>query len=165
MEINGYGYQNYPEGKTIMLTEDSLMMVFNDGEFQLTYPDGSKSLFEPIELHVRSPSEHTIEGKQHDVELQIIHQYKGTQGQLGAGIAIMFDRKDGGEYDNPFLKSLQLDKAVPDPGYPLTNVMVQEFLWNIDMSKYWTYQGSLTTPPCSEGITWTVIEQIQPLSL
>ena len=77
----------------------------------------------------------------------------------------MFDRKDGGEYDNPFLKSLQLDKAVPDPGYPLKNVMVQEFLWNIDMSKYWTYQGSLPTPPCSEGITWTVIEQIQPLSL
>ena len=63
MEINGYGYQNYPDGKTIMLTDHSLKMDFNDGEFQLTYPDGSKSLFEPLALHIRSPSEHTVEGK------------------------------------------------------------------------------------------------------
>jgi len=32
------------------------------------------------------------------------------------------------------------------------------------MEEYWEYPGSLTTPPCSEGIKWTVIKQVQPIS-
>ena len=32
------------------------------------------------------------------------------------------------------------------------------------MTEYWSYDGSLTTPPCSEGLKWTVVKQIQPIS-
>jgi carbonic anhydrase len=32
------------------------------------------------------------------------------------------------------------------------------------MTEYWSYDGSLTTPPCSEGLKWTVIKQVQPIS-
>ena len=73
MEINGYGYMNYPDGKFIELKDDTLQMDFTDGEFQLTFPDGSMSLFEPLKVVFRSPSEHTVEGKHHDLEMQIIH--------------------------------------------------------------------------------------------
>ena len=104
-------------------------------------------------------------GKYFDLEVHLVHQYKGTNGQLGAVIGIFFDRGDGGEYDNDFIASLNFDKAVPDPGYPLTNVMLNDFLWKLDMSEYWTYSGSLTTPPCTEGIEWTVIKEVQPISL
>ena len=69
MEINGYGYMNYPDGKFITHKGDTLQMDFTDGEFQLTFPDGSMSLFEPLNLHFRSPSEHTVEGKHHDLEM------------------------------------------------------------------------------------------------
>ena len=58
MEINGYGYMNYPEGRFITKTDDTLVMDFNDGEFQLTFPDGSMSLFTPLEFHFHSPAEH-----------------------------------------------------------------------------------------------------------
>lgn len=34
----------------------------------------------------------------------------------------------------------------------------------VDFSKYWSYRGSLTTPPCTEGIKWSVISQVQPIS-
>ena len=111
MEINGYGYMNYPDGKFMTLKEDSLQMDFTDGEFQLTFPDGSMSLFEPLYLNFRSPSEHTVEGKHLDLEMHIVHQYKGTNGQLGAVIGVFFDRGDGGEWDNPFIKSLDFDEA------------------------------------------------------
>ena len=73
MEINGYGYMNYPDGKFMTLTSHSLQMDFTDGEFQLTFPDGSMSLFEPLQLHFHSPSEHTVEGKHHDLEMHIVH--------------------------------------------------------------------------------------------
>ena len=80
MEINGYGYMNYPDGKFMTLKDHTLQMDFTDGEFQLTFPDGSMSLFEPLQLHFHSPSEHTVEGKRHDLEMHIVHQYKGTSG-------------------------------------------------------------------------------------
>ena len=83
-------------------------MDFTDGEFQLTFPDGSMSYYEPIYLNFHSPSEHTVDGKHHDLEMHIVHKYKGTAGQLGAIIAIFFDRGDSevGESNNPFIESL-----------------------------------------------------------
>ena len=43
-------------------------------------------------------------------------------------------------------------------------VPLRDFLSRIDMSEYWSYKGSLTTPPCTEGLKWSVIKQVQPIS-
>ena len=32
------------------------------------------------------------------------------------------------------------------------------------MKHYWSYPGSLTTPPCQEGIKWTLLEDVQNIS-
>lgn len=34
----------------------------------------------------------------------------------------------------------------------------------MDMEDFWSYDGSLTTPPCTEGVKWTVMRQVQPMS-
>ena len=137
------------------------------------------SLFEPLELQFRAPSEHTVDGTQYDVELQIIHQYKGTNGQMGAAIGIFFDREAGGNRDNPFIHQMSIDQALayspgdplaePEPippvfGFPLVNAMLASFLSSIDMKNYWSYPGSLTTPPCTEGVKWTILEEVQSIS-
>ena len=124
------------------------------------------SLYEPLELHFHSPSEHTVAGKHHDLEMHIVHQYKGTNGQLGAVIAIFFDREDGGNSYNAFIGSLDFENAVPytegDPeaepepipeifGTPLINANLASFLSAVDMTRYWSYPGSLTTPPARKA--------------
>jgi len=72
------GYSNYDEGKFLKHTGASLQMDFNDGTLGLTRANGDISFFDPLQLHFHSPSEHTIDGKYFDVELHIVHKYKGT---------------------------------------------------------------------------------------
>ena len=43
--------------------------------------------------------------------------------------------------------------------------MLQDFLDEVTAeSAFWSYKGSLTTPPCTEGVYWTVFEDVQPIS-
>lgn len=43
-------------------------------------------------------------------------------------------------------------------------VNLKSYLENADTSKFYAYPGSLTTPPCTEGIAWNILQQIQPMS-
>ena len=46
-----------------------------------------------------------------------------------------------------------------------TEVRIQKFLQSVDFSSYWNYDGSLTVPNCQEGIKWTVLKDVQTMSL
>lgn len=43
-------------------------------------------------------------------------------------------------------------------------LFVRNFLEGLDTSEFWSYDGSLTTPPCTEGIKWTVLKEVQTIS-
>ena len=88
--------------------------------------------------------------------MHIVHKYADTEMELGGVIGIFFDTS-AGNYDNDFLEALWGDGDDVD-------INLQSFLSNIDFSEYWNYPGSLTTPPCTEGIKWTVIKDVQPIS-
>lgn len=38
------------------------------------------------------------------------------------------------------------------------------FFESVDFSEYWSYPGSFTTPPCTEGVRWSVVKDVQPIS-
>ena len=138
-------------------------MDFNDGTLGLTRANGDISFFDPLQLHFHSPSEHTINGKYFDVELHIVHKYKGTDSQLGAVLGIFFDLEVGGNRPNEFIESLKFSKAHPE-GIPINEVNLKDFLSELEKDGYWSYDGSLTTPPCSEGIKWTIFSDVQSIS-
>jgi carbonic anhydrase len=58
-------------------------------EFQVTFDDGHKQSFYPLQYHLHSPSEHTINGELFDLELHIVH--KDGNGNAAAVIGILFD--------------------------------------------------------------------------
>ena len=75
-------------------------------------------------------------------------------------IGVFFDMEEGGSTENPFLASLFESAGNENE----VNISLRNFLGGVDMTDYWSYDGSLTTPPCSEGLKWSVIKQVQPIS-
>lgn len=163
MQLNGYAYQNMP-AVNIKRDANGIVTPVNAGEFQIDFADGSKSLFTPLQFHFHAPSEHTVDGKLYDMEMHIVHQYKDQPGALGAVIGIFFDREAGGSYPNPFIDSLEFQDTTLDSVMEIDNVNLASLLSAADFSQYWNYRGSLTTPPCTEGIKWAVLKQVQPIS-
>lgn len=57
--------------------------------------------------------------------------------------------------------------AVETPGQATTifNLDLSALINNVNQAKYLVYQGSLTTPPCTEGVTFVLSRQIFPVKL
>ena len=122
----------------------------------LTFNSGSTSEFKLAQFHVHAPSEHTHDSKHYDLEMHFVHTY--MDGSLGAVIGVFFDQEAGGDGDNLFID--QLAAIWTGTGTVRTNqkINVEGFLDSLDMSSFWSYDGSLTTPPCTEGIKWSVLK-------
>lgn len=157
MALNGWGYEDETVAQAeIDRSTTKVQSPLSKGNFNLHHADGTVSEFGPLQFHFHAPSEHTVDGTQYDLEVHFVHLYRADNG-LGGVIGVFFDRSAGNE-DNEFLEALW------DTSGDTLKVPSASFLEGIDMSKYWNYEGSLTTPPCTEGVKWTVIEQVQPIS-
>jgi carbonic anhydrase len=123
---------------------------------QVDYPfgnyveiDGERYDLTSVTLH--APSEHKLSGIPYDVEMQIAH--KSADGKL-AMIAVLFE--EGRE--NAGLGPIW--SAIPqDPGSHPTPVAFDLSPTLPRKRQFFHYQGSLTTPPCSEGVRWFVLTE------
>lgn len=122
------------------------------GELQL---DGETFVLKQFHLH--SPSENLIKGKSYPLEIHFVHA--NTQGEL-AVVAMMFEQGT----ENPMLKRMwnrlpkkQSEKVVLKTPQPVNEMLPK----NLD---YYRFSGSLTTPPCSEGVRWLILKEIQQAS-
>lgn len=84
-----------------------------DGHLIFIDAQGNLTQYELLEFHVHAPSEHTIGGKSYDFELHIVHKrvYPSDYGEELAVVGVYFDRKEGGDYDNPFIESLNANNV------------------------------------------------------
>lgn len=109
-----------------------------------------------IQLHFHSPSEHKIDGKLFPMEMHLVHQ--NADGQL-AVVAVMFEEgKQNSALDRLWQavpKNQSEDGPLPN-GLDLAQLLPKE-------KDFYTLNGSLTTPPCSEGVRWVIMQT--PMSL
>jgi len=69
------------------------------------------------------------------------------------------------ERSDPFFKSLKLSEIWNSNGnVELTDVPLKDFFAGLEQRNFWTYMGSLTRPPCTEGVHWNIYEMVMPVS-
>ena len=107
--------------------------------------------FNLVQFHFHTPSENKINGKQFPMEAHFVHQSKGGEYLV---IALMF--KEGKE--NPALWKV-LGDLDPEVGHkkPLHEMFNPGDLFPKKLD-YYRYEGSFTTPPCTEGVRWIVLK-------
>jgi carbonic anhydrase len=110
--------------------------------------------YDLIQLHFHHPSEHAIRGKLADLEIHLVH--RSADGKL-AVLALLLNQDQ--DIPNAFLATLwQSLPATPGATVRITDMVNPGGLLPVDRG-YWTYTGSLTTPPCTEGVRWFLFEQ------
>ena len=132
--------------------------VVNNGHaVQVHYEAGSKIAVDGADfllkqIHFHSPSENTIEGRSYPMEGHFVHV--DAKGNL-AVLALMFE--EGGS--NKVLEQVwpQVPRAEGGKADLATPIAAADLL-HADRD-YYRYDGSLTTPPCSEGVRWFVLKR------
>ncbi|KAJ7088443.1 alpha carbonic anhydrase [Mycena belliarum] len=118
--------------------------------------------FELQQFHLHTPSEHRINDEYFPLEMHMVHQ--AADGSI-AVIAIPFQLTEDGN-TTELLTSVteNLDKVkVPGTATQTGKLDFKELAEAIQTNPLFLYSGSLTTPPCKEGLTFLVMEK--PLAL
>lgn len=144
--------------------EAAPVRLHNNGHtIQHLHPAGSRlrvgeQEFMLKQIHFHARSEHKVNGKTFPLEMHMVHQ-------AGSGtllvVAVLFEVGQ----ENAFLSRLW-QKLPTSPGTVVegTGMIIDpENALPIDRA-YYFYQGSLTTPPCTEGVQWYVMRQPVQLS-
>lgn len=138
--------------------QSTALKITNDGHTIRVTPDAGSvftidgAMHRLAQFHFHHPSEHQVNGRALDMELHFVNQHH--TGKLAVlGVLMTVGRP------NPAVEAiwkLMPTEAGPEQSFPDV-IKLADLL--PDTRRYYRYQGSLTTPPCSETVTWTVLKE------
>jgi carbonic anhydrase len=138
--------QKFP-AKEILQSNHSIQLNFRDGNIVAI----DSMTFKLKQANFHTPSEHRIQGKSFPLEAQFLHT--DTKGNT-AIIAVMFKE---GRANSALAKILkQLPQDGDKPVALKSRLLASEMMPN--NQDYYRFSGSLTTPPCTEGIRWILVK-------
>lgn len=125
------------------------MMVLDSTPFQLKH------------LVLRTPSEHTIDGKGFPLEAQWLHE--DAKGNL-AYVSVMFkeDKKPHAALDKLLAQLPEIQTKDKKPLALKARILPSDLI--SQDKRYYRYTGSTTTPPCTEGVRWILMKTPQTAS-
>ncbi|HEY9839833.1 MAG TPA: carbonic anhydrase family protein [Candidatus Obscuribacterales bacterium] len=137
--------------------KDTPLKIVNNGHtIQVNYAPGSKITvgdhsYELLQFHFHTPSENTLDGKAFAMELHLVH--KDAAGKLGV-VGVFLE--EGSE--NATLKTIMSNLPKEEnKEETVSGVMLNAGTFLPQTRDYYGFDGSLTTPPCSEGVDWRVL--------
>jgi carbonic anhydrase len=148
------GIRSQLTGVQPMFQATPLKILNNGHTIQVNCAPGSKTLidgqpFELLQFHFHHPSEHKLNGQSFDLELHFVH--KSAAGQLAVLGVFIHDGADNAAL-TPIWAAMPKETA---PEADAGQMIALDSLLPAGRS-FFRYQGSLITPPCSEGVLWTV---------
>jgi len=136
--------------------QPSEVNILNNGHtVQVNYDSGSYieldgARYDVAQFHYHAPSEHAVDGKLFAAELHIVH--KNADGGL-AVVGILLDEGAQNDALQPFIENLPAEESeAADAG---VKINAADLLPVVQTT--YRYSGSLTTPPCSEGVNWLLM--------
>jgi len=114
------------------------------------------------QVHWHAPSEHTFDGKHMSMEGHFVHQStdKETATYL-AVVGILFEEtEECNAILEQFWDAFPVDGTVGPAKDPTDKVDLMALLTPALADGYYHYIGSLTTPPCTEGVDWNVAKGV-----
>ncbi|MCP4105703.1 MAG: M28 family peptidase [Desulfobacteraceae bacterium] len=134
----------------------ALNIVNNGHTVKANYDEGSTvevdgKEYNLLQFHFHAPSEHTINGQHFDMEMHLVHQ--NADGKY-AVVGVMIGRGD----KNPAYETVWANMP-EEEGEPETidGAIVNAAELLPANRTYYQYGGSFTTPPCTEGINWILL--------
>ena len=149
---------NFSPAKLQIVHHEHMADEINNGHtIQVNYSEGDTltigdSSYELIQFHFHSPSEHTLQGKHYPMEVHFVH--KSASGAL-AVVGVFIEKGAHNAAFDPIWLNLPAQKGV-ESHFEHVKVNVDDLLPH--SHKSYRYDGSLTTPPCSEGVKWIVMK-------
>lgn len=156
--------KDFSPAKLQIVHHEHIADEINDGHtIQVNYSEGDTltigdTSFELIQFHFHSPSEHTVKGKHYPMEMHFVH--KSASGAL-AVVGVFIEQGAHNAAFDPIWSNLPTKKGV-ESHFEHVQVNVDDLLPHRVES--YRYDGSLTTPPCSEGVKWIVMKSPIQLS-
>ncbi|CAG5125738.1 unnamed protein product, partial [Candidula unifasciata] len=167
------------DSKMYIRNNGHTVQVDLEGDFYVSNA-GLSSVYKAVQFHfhwghkAHHGSEHLIDGKPSPIELHLVTYNSQLYPSISeavmeeGGLAVLGVMYEISETDNPSLATLvKALRHVRDPEKqqraPLPLMSLRDFLPK-DISRYYRYNGSLTTPGCFESVIWTVFDTKQTIS-
>ena len=134
-----------------------LHIIDNGHTIMINYAPGSSirvgdKQYTLKQFHFHRPSEEQIDGKTYDMVVHLVHA--DQDGNL-AVVAVLLDKGD----NNPLVRELWNDLPKEKEKEELLDTITIDVSTLLPADRgYYTFSGSLTTPPCSENVTWFVLK-------
>lgn len=135
-----------------------LKIIHNGHTMQINYGSGSiitigNKEYKLIQFHFHTPSEHKLNGVSYPIEVHLVH--KDNRGDL-AVVGIFIEAGKENEFIravwNCFPKDIGKEHTISEVKINASQLLPQ------DTAVYYNYNGSLTTPPCSENVNWFILK-------
>lgn len=162
IDLKGSVVQRLPK-LTFDYKPSRIQLIYNGHSVQENEDPGGFGMvngkqFQLQQFHFHSPSEHTIDGKQFPMEMHLVHQ--SEDGNLGVVSVLIEAGKHNKAFDPiwDMLPNADLPSRNSEAKIDTMALLPKDY-------SYYSYDGSLTTPPCTERVKWAVLTTPVSLSM